>query len=90
MGPRALPPVCRVRTLGTFKGEENELSFQLGSIIPVHRLSETRPEWIVGTLDKEKGYVPANTVACYGSLGGLKSKDLRDSPQPSERGIGIK
>ena len=47
----------------SLKGRQlNELSFQAGSIIIVHRLSETSEGWIVGTLDGKKGYVPASFV----------------------------
>ena len=70
------PPVYRVRALGAFEARaEDELSFQPGSIITVHRLSEMNPGWIVGFLDGKKGYMPANTMACLGNSGGLK-RDL--------------
>ena len=60
------PPVCRVRALGAFEARaEDELSFQLGSIITVHRLSEGSPGWMVGSLDGKRGYMPANTRACW-------------------------
>ena len=61
--PTGPPPVCRVRTLyRRVTEDELELSFQPGSIITIHRLSETSEGWIVGTLDGKKGYVPANFV----------------------------
>ena len=57
------PPVCRVRTLYTFEARDGaELSFQPGSIMTIHRLSESSPLRIVGTLDGKKGYVPAAFV----------------------------
>ena len=88
-GAAGPPPVCEVRTLGTYdKKRSDELSFQPGSIITVHRISETSLGWIVGTLDGERGYVPTNTIASgisgyvptntmasYGSSGGPK-RDL--------------
>ena len=75
-GAAGPPPVCEVRTLGTYdKKRSDELSFQPGSIITVHRISETSLGWIIGTLDGKRGYVPTNTVACYGSSGGPK-RDL--------------
>ena len=61
--PTGPPPVCRVRTLCSRVAEdESELSFQPGSVITIHRLSEASEGWIVGTLDGKKGYVPANFV----------------------------
>ena len=67
------PPVCRVRALGAFEARaEDELSFQPGSIITVHRISEAGPGWLVGALDGKKGYVPANTGAWWAGAGGLE------------------
>ena len=54
-----LPPVCRIRALDTFEAwDEDQLSHKPGDIIVVHRLSEARPGWLVGTLDGKLGYVP--------------------------------
>ena len=76
-GAAGPPPVCEVRTLGTYdKKRSDELSFQPGSIITVHRISETSLGWIIGTLDGKRGYVPTNTVASYGSSGGPKRDPL--------------
>ena len=65
------PPVCRVRALGAYKAmAEDELSFQPGNIITVHRLSEASPGWMVCALDGKKGYAPANTRAWWTGLVG--------------------
>ena len=49
------PPVCRVRALCANEGSawprlaETEFSFQPGTIMTIHRLSEASPGWMYGT-----------------------------------------
>ena len=69
------PPVCRVRALCANEGRawprlaetpaadsETEFSFQPGTIMTIHRLSEADPGWMYGTLDGKKGIVFASDV----------------------------
>ena len=56
--PSLPPPVCRVRTLYACEDEDEAfLSFKPGSIITRVRPSESREEWLVGTLEGKKGFV---------------------------------
>ena len=72
------PPVCGVRAVGAFTArDEDKLSFKPGSIIPLHRLSETSPGWIVGALDGKRGYALTTTMACYGKSCRLKGDLLK-------------
>ena len=59
------PPDCRVRALCANEGrdgteESPEFSFQPGTIMTIHRLSEASPGWMYGTLDGKEGSVFAN------------------------------
>ena len=62
------PPVCRVRALCANEGSawprlaETEFSFQPGTIMTIHRLSEAAPDWMYGTWDGKKGWVRADKV----------------------------
>jgi hypothetical protein len=69
------PPVCRVRALCANEGRawprlaetpaadsETEFSFQPGTIMTIHRLSEASVGWMYGTLDGKKGIVFASDV----------------------------
>ena len=56
--PPLPPPVCRVRTLYACEDEDEAfLSFKPGSIITRVWPSESREEWLVGTLEGKKGFV---------------------------------
>ena len=62
--PATAPPsVCRVRTLYACEDEDEAfLSFKPGSIITRVWPSESREEWLVGTLEGKKGFVSPDLV----------------------------
>ena len=60
------PPVCRVRALCASESSDNDwilvFSFQPGTIMTIHRLSEAAPGWMYGTWFGKKGWVHADKV----------------------------
>ena len=59
-GATGPPPICRVRALCANEGDVLEFSFQPGTVVTIHRLSEVH--WMFGTLDGRKGWVFAGNV----------------------------
>ena len=57
------PPDGRVRALCANEGDAwPRLSFQPGTVITIHRLSEVNLGWMFGTMDGRKGWVFAGNV----------------------------